>query len=38
MSITALIDHTLLAPDATVQHIRSLYREAVNHDFYSPTR
>src|SRR2546425_8190084 len=29
MSIAALIDHTLLAPDVTAQHIRTLCREAV---------
>ena len=42
MSIAALIDHTLLAPDATAQHIRTLCREAVDHGFatvcVSPTR
>ena len=42
MSIAALIDHTLLAPDVTAQHIRTLCREAVDHGFatvcVSPTR
>ena len=42
MSIAALIDHTLLAPDVTAQHIRTLCREAVDHSFatvcVSPTR
>ena len=33
MSIAALIDHTLLAPDVTAQHIRTLCREAVDHGF-----
>ncbi|PMW46881.1 2-deoxyribose-5-phosphate aldolase, partial [Pseudomonas sp. GW456-12-1-14-TSB1] len=33
MSIAALIDHTLLAPDVTAQHIRTLCREAVDHSF-----
>ena len=42
MSIAALIDHTLLAPDVTAQHIRTLCRGAVDHGFAtvcaSPTR
>lgn len=34
-NIASIIDHTLLKPDATSDHIRQLCEEAVTHGFYS---